>query len=119
MSVVGFNETESTGMNKRLTTMLAPILIGAAVLVPSPAQAQFGIFFGDEERDFLPERILCLQDSDIRRAVAAEGFTDIFLNAPYEKHVQVRATREGWVYLLDFNYCTANIESSRRLRPAR
>ena len=105
-------------MNKLLPAMLALVLTTGAVLAPVPAQAQFGIFFGDEERDFIPERLLCLDDRDIREAVADEGYTDISLNVPYQKHIQVRATRDGWVYLLDFNYCTANIESSQRLRPA-
>jgi hypothetical protein len=35
-----------------------------------------------------------------------------------DKHVEVRATRDGWVYLLDFNYCTGRIEDRTRLRPA-
>ena len=60
-------------MNKLRAAMLTLVLTSGVALAPAPAQAQFGIFFGDEERDFIPERVLCLDDRDIRAAVAAEG----------------------------------------------
>lgn len=103
-------------MNKIATIVLAALAFAS---VGAPAQAQsFGIFFGDERSDFYPERILCLSDRQIREAVADQGYNSIFLNVPNDKHVQVRASKGGWVYLLDFNYCTGEIESRQRLRPA-
>lgn len=113
---------EENMMHKFAAALLMALLIGAAV----PAQAQsFGIFFGDEPSDFLlddeaservPELAMCLNDNQIREAIAAEGFSDIALNAPNEKHIQVRASRDGTVYLLNFNFCTGRIEEQRPLR---
>lgn len=98
-------------------------LVLAAVLglgTIAPAQAQhFGIMFGDERSDFFAERFSCMNDHEIRNAVAARGYRDILLNVPDSKHVQVQATKGAWVYLLDFNYCTGQIESRRKLRPTR
>lgn len=94
----------------------------AFVVAASPVQAQlgFGIFFGDEEDDFFapPERITCMTDRQIRDAVAAEGFSNIYLNVPNDGHVEVRATIDGWVYLLEYDFCRGYIEEARRLRPA-
>ena len=100
---------------------LAAIVIASAGLLVQPAAAQnlnFGIFFGDERSDFLPERITCLNDYQVRQAVAARGYDNIALNVEMDKHIQVRATRDGWVWLLDFNICTGRIEGRERLRPA-
>ena len=99
-----------------LATALALVL----ALSSAPVQAQnFGIFFGDEPSDLFPRgpgRAICMTDRQIRDAVADEGYDNIALNAPNEDHVQVRATRDGAVYLLDFNACTGRIEDERRLR---
>lgn len=115
-------------------------LIGAAVLLAmtglvgiAPAAAQgspaFGLQFGfgvddDNDDDAFgvfnpPELALCLTDADIRRSVARRGFTNIYLNVKNDKHVQVKATRNGSVYLLDFNFCRDEIEGAQRLRAAR
>lgn len=97
--------------------MLALAVAGTAV---APVQAQrLGLFFGDERGDFYPERITCLSDHEIRRTIADRGYRDIYLNVAMDKHIEVRATQGNWVYLLDFNYCSAQIESRTRLRPAR
>ncbi len=99
---------------------LAAIVIASAGLLVQPTAAQnlnFGIFFGDERSDFFPERITCLNDYQVRQAVAARGYDNIALNVEMDKHIQVRATREGWVWLLDFNICTGRIEGRERLRP--
>lgn len=106
-------------MTRLAAILLAAMAFGAGTSVPAQAQQlNFGIFFGDEESDFYPERITCLTDRQIRDTVAAHGYTDIYLNVAMDKHIQVRATRNGWVYLLDFNYCTGRIEDRERLRPA-
>jgi hypothetical protein len=95
--------------------MLSVLLLGMA----APAQsAGFGIFFGDERSDFFPGRITCMGDYQVRQAVAARGYSNIYLNVMNDGHVQVRATRGDWVYLLDFNYCSGRIEDRTRLRPA-
>jgi hypothetical protein len=101
---------------RTLATALALVL----TLSSAPAHAQnFGIFFGDEPSDLFPRapgRAICMTDRQIRDAVAEEGYDNIALNAPNEEHVQVRATRDGAVYLLDFSACTGSIEAERRLR---
>lgn len=103
-------------MIKFAAVLMAAMLLGTGAAAPVQAQG-FGIFFGDERSDFFPERFICLTDRQIRQAVADEGYSDIFLNVPNNKHIQVRATQGGWVYLLDFNYCSGRIESRQRLRP--
>lgn len=103
-------------MTRTIAIGLMALLLGATAV---PAQAQsFGIFFGDQESDFFPERITCMGDYQVRQAVAQRGYTNIYLNVMNDKHVEVRATKGGWVYLLDFNYCSGRIESRTRLRPA-
>ncbi len=103
------------------------VIVGTTALVAMPAQAQgpgmaFGLFFGsgddDDRDDFYPERAMCLTDYQIRKSVAAQGYSNIYLNVPNNKRIQVRATKGDWVYLLRFNYCTDRIESRERLRPA-
>lgn len=107
-------------MPRRIFPILTALLLLVAIAGPSQAQSiGFGIFFGDEESDFYPERITCMTDRQIRDAIAYRGYMDIALNIAHNKHVQVRATRDGWVYLLDFNYCSGRIEGRTQLRPAR
>lgn len=106
-------------MTRSIAIALTALLLGTSVTIPVQAQSTgFGIFYGDEESDFFPEHITCMGDYQVRRAVADRGYTNIYLNVMNDKHVQVRATRDGWVYLLDFNYCTGRIEERRQLRPA-
>ncbi|MEO5805706.1 hypothetical protein [Devosia sp.] len=98
-----------------------------ATTAPSMAQAfglQFGSGFtndGDERDGFLlgPELAMCLTDAQIRHAIADRGYTQIYLNIPDRKHVQVKATMDGIIYLIDFNYCTNKIEGRNALRAAR
>jgi hypothetical protein len=105
-------------MKKSTAALIAALLIGATG-APRTATAQsFGIFFGDEPEDFFPGRIICMTNGQIRQAVADQGYTDVALNVPNEGQIQVRATRDGYVYLLDFDYCRGRIEGRQRLRPA-
>lgn len=107
-------------MTRFIATVLTVLLLGSGAAIPAQAQSfSFGIFFGDEESDFYPERVTCMSSYQVRQAVADRSYTNIYLNVMNDKHVQVRATRDGWVYLLDFNYCTGRIEDRTRLRPAR
>jgi hypothetical protein len=106
-------------MTRFIAVALTALLLGGSVIAPVQAQSfNFGIFFGDEPSDFYPERITCMTNRQIRDAVAARGYTNIYLNVAMEKNIQVRATRDGWVYLLDFNFCSGRIEGRQRLRPA-
>ncbi|MHA6690532.1 hypothetical protein [Devosia sp. A449] len=107
-------------MTRFIAIALTALLLGAGIAAPAQAQSVgFGFFFGDEESDFFPELITCMSDYQVRQAVAARGYSNIYLNVMTDKHVQVRATRGDWVYLLDFNYCTGRIEDRSELRPAR
>lgn len=105
----------------------AALALTMLLLIPAvPAQAQapgFGVFFGDEESDFFgeqfyPERITCMTDRQIRDDIAARGYTDIALNVANDKRIEVRATRDGIVYLIDFNFCSGRIVNTMQLRPA-
>jgi hypothetical protein len=103
----------------RFATVMMTVMILAGGLAASTQAQSFGIFFGDEPSDFFaPERIVCLSDHQIRETIAGLGYTDIALNVPNERNVQVRATQGGWVYLLDFNFCTGEIEGRKPLRQA-
>lgn len=105
-------------MKTSIAIALTALMLGSGLGMPAQAQS-FGIFFGDQESDFyFPERVSCLSDYQVRQAVADRGYTNIYLNVMNDKKVEVRATRGGWVYLLDFNYCTGRIESRTQLRRA-
>jgi hypothetical protein len=111
------DHNEEFVMNRTLVSLFTALAVMSATV---PAQAQgFGIFFGDEPRDLYPERITCMTDHEIREAVAERGYSNISLNVAMGKKIQVRATRDGWVYLLDFNYCSGRIVDRQQLRPAR
>ena len=106
-------------MTRSIAIALTALLLAVGIAAPAQAQSfRFGIFFGDEESDFYPERITCLSDYQVRQAVADRGYTNIYLNIMTDKHVEVRATRDGWVYLLEFNFCSARIVDRVLLRPA-
>lgn len=113
----------ATSRNK--ATLGAVLLAGLLALGGTPAMAQgFGFSFGfgnsfDRDRDRLfPETITCMTDHQVRQAVADQGYTNISLNVPNGRRVQVRATRDGTVYLLRFNLCTGRIEDRDVLRRA-
>jgi hypothetical protein len=106
-------------MTKPIATILMGVMLGTGITLPVQAQGGFGTFFGGEQFGRFPERFTCLTDYQVRQAVAGRGYTNIFLNVMNDKHVEVRATRDGWVYLLDFNYCTGRIVGRTQLRPAR
>lgn len=104
-------------MNKMAAAMFAAFIAGVGV-VPAVQAQSFGIFFGDEPSDFAPQFAVCLSDNQIRNWIADRGYTNVALNVPNDKHIEVRATKDGTVYLLDFNYCTGVIEGQQRLRAA-
>jgi hypothetical protein len=107
-------------MMRWASAIVLAVVLGMGVAAPAQAQTQrFGLMFGDERKDLFPERFSCMTDYQIREAVAAQGYSQIALNVPDNKHIEVRATKGDWVYLLDFNYCSGRIESRTQLRPAR
>lgn len=104
--------------------MKATLLIRAAVLGLAlgastlPAAAQ-GFQFGMGTDGFGFRRpLICVEltDRQIRDAVAAQGYTNIFLNVADNRRIQVRATRGGWVYLLRVSTCTGAILDRQKLR---
>lgn len=116
-------------MSKTQTALRAAaitVMLGLSVAAPA-AMAQsltfgFGIGQGydDEDDDFFgpPQLAMCLTDSQIRRSIAERGYSQIALNIPNGKRVEVRATKGGTVYLLKFNFCTDRIEGRTALRRA-
>jgi hypothetical protein len=100
--------------------IFAAAMMAALAMAPLPAAAQFGFgfHFGDEPRDFYPQPPMCLTDRQIREAIARRGYTNISLNVPNAKRIQVRATQDGWVYLIDFDFCADRIRGRQALRPA-
>lgn len=100
----------------------APILalaMGAALSAPANAQFGFGFGFGDRAGEVYPQRALCLTDRQIREAIARRGYGNIALNVPNDRRIQVRAVRDGWVYLIDFDFCADRVRGVKALRPAR
>jgi hypothetical protein len=101
---------------------IAAIALAALAMAPMPGMAQtgfgFGFHFGDEITDFYPRRITCLTQYQIRQSIARRGFSNIYLNVPNDNRIQVRATRNGWVHLIDFDFCADRILGAQRLRPA-
>jgi len=90
-------------------------LMLAATAIPAQA-ASLQFHFGD---GFGYRRVACLielTDSQIRRAVAAQGYKKIYLNVANDRRIQVRATKGEWVYLLKVSTCTGTILDRDRLR---
>lgn len=107
-------------MSKLIRIAFTTLLLGIGVGAPTFAQAPgFGVMVDDDADDpFFPERITCMTDRQIRDDIAARGYTNIALNVPNEKRIEIRATRDGVVYLLDFNFCQGRVVNAMQLRPA-
>ena len=102
-------------MRRVLAVMLGLALAAAAV----PAQAaslQFHFGVGDGFGFRRPLICIELTDRQIRNAVAAQGYTNIYLNVRNDRRIQVRATKGEWVYLLKVTTCTGAILDRDRLR---
>lgn len=105
---------------KAILVSFAALAIGVGLSAPANAQAglNFGFRFGDQITDFAPQRAICLTDRQIREAIARRGYTDIALNVPNDRRIEVRAVQDGWVYLIDFDFCANRVRGVRTLRPA-
>jgi hypothetical protein len=97
-------------------TVAACAALVACLVAPTPADAQFR---RNSNGQLLIDPLLCHTDLQVRQAIAAHGFTNIYLNAPIEDVIRARATRGGTVYLIDFNRCRGGIIGIAPLRPAR
>ena len=108
----------------RAAAIVVVLGLGAATPAAMAQGLNFGFGLGhgfdDDDDDFFgpPQLAMCLTDSQIRRSIANRGYSQISLNIPNNKRVQVRATKGGTVYLLKFNFCTDRIEDRTALRRA-
>ena len=65
-----------------------------------------------------PGRVCLIGNGAIRRAIEKQGYTNVYLNVQNGRHIQSRATRGRWVYLLNVNACSGRVVERQRLRPA-
>lgn len=88
-------------MNMIKTAALV-IALGASAVTAVPAQAGDHFFYDFDE--------ICMTDYQIRSAIEDEGFEDIYLNvADSDGEIQVKATMDGTVYLIDYDSCEHEI----------
>ena len=107
-----------------IRALAVSLALGATSLAAVPVQAgspgfNFNFEFGNGEFGFgnkFPQRLICLTDRQIRRAIGDRGYHDVYLNVPNGQYIEVRATKGKWVYLINFNYCTNDIIDRDRLR---
>lgn len=106
--------TTFTGIAKAAVVALA---LGAGVVAAAvPAQAQgFSFSLGFGSRNF---PAMCLTDFQLRRAIENRGYADVRLNVAIDNRINIRATRDGWIYQLLVNACTGRILDRERLRRA-
>ena len=104
----------------KIASMLRAGLLGLALAAASvPAQAanvQFHFGIGDGFGFKRPLICVELTDRQLRNAVSAQGYRNIYLNVRNERRIQVRATKGNWVYLLRVSTCTGAILDRDRLR---
>lgn len=106
-----------TSMAKAAVVTLA--LGAGAVAGTGPAQAQgFSFSFGFGNNNDNRFGMVCLTESQLRRSIRDRGYSDVRLNVEMNNRIQIRATRNGWIYLLDVNACTGRILDRERLRRA-
>lgn len=108
-------------MHKKSAAATTALLFILALGAASPANAQL-VTSNPRVNDgqLMIDPLLCQSDYQVRQAIAAAGFTNIFLNAPIQNHIRVRATKGKTVYLIDYNRCLgARIVSIGPLRAAK
>lgn len=94
------------------------LVLAAATVPAQAASVQFHFGIGDGFGFRRPLVCIELTDRQIRNAVAAQGYTHIYLNVRNDRRIQVRATKGEWVYLLTVTTCTGAILDRDRLRRA-
>ena len=100
----------------RRHTRITSCTLALALALCTTLPANAGLFHRHSDGSYTIDPLLCMTDYQVRQAVAARGFTHIFLNAPIETQIQVKATRGGAVYLIDFDRCAGQIDGIERLR---
>jgi hypothetical protein len=85
-----------------IKTAALVLALGASALTAMPTQAGYDFFYEFDE--------MCMTDYQIRNAIEDEGFEDIYLNvADEDGEIQVKATMDGTVYLIDYDTCDHEI----------
>lgn len=105
-------------MQKLLRTIIVGTALVAGGMGAMPVQAQFSSDFGAGEFYDGPYRLCLGMNSLIRRAIARQGYTNIFINVEHDQRIEARATQGKWVYLLEVNACSGRVLERKRLRPA-
>jgi hypothetical protein len=84
----------------------AAVVALATMFADAPAYAQL-VFSNPRVNngEIRVDPLLCQTDYQIRRAIAAAGFSHVLLNAPIGTHVRAKGTKGGVVYLIDYDYC--------------
>lgn len=107
---------------RNLLSSLAAAVALAMLFASGTATAQpfsaFGLQFNWEDtyEPRGPELGICMIDRQIREAIAARGYSDIALNVRGDRRIEVRATQDGRVFLLEFDFCNNTIIERRVLR---
>jgi len=96
---------------KQKSSAISLVIVAAttaalALGVATPASAQL-IFSNPRVNDgqLMIDPLLCQSDYEVRKAIGAAGFTDIFLNAPIQNEIRARASKGNTVYLIDYDRC--------------
>ena len=102
-----------------LKAAVLAVALSASTMPVAAQNLQFQFGLGTDGFGFRrPMICIELTDYQIRNAVRAHGYTNIYLNVRNDRRIQVRATRGGWVYLLRVSTCTGAILHRERLRRA-
>src|SRR5689334_998347 len=94
------------------------VALAAAAVPAQAASVQFHFGIGDGFGYKRPLICIELTDRQIRNAVSAQGYHNVYLNVRNDRRIQVRATKGDWVYLLRVSTCTGAILDRDRLRRA-
>ena len=98
-----------------LKAAVVGVMLAASAIPAAAAPPMVGLDFGKHRW-----RTICIELTDhrIRQVMAERGFTNIYLNSRIKREIQVKATMDGWVYLMEVSVCTGEILETRQLRPA-
>lgn len=91
------------------------VALAVVAAMATPASAQLVHRNSDGRLMFNP--LICQTDYEIRRTFAAQGYSNIALNAPIQSVIQVRASKGRQFYLIDYNYCLGRVDAVTPIRP--
>jgi hypothetical protein len=99
----------------KIAVFAAAAAIALGFMLPAPlVRAQVpGEFdyYDDDIDDFKP----CMSDYRVRQKFADMGYTNVKLNQPMGSFYQVKAVKNGAVWLIRYNTCSQKIFRSQRL----